>query len=170
MITTTKPKILIMGIGNILLMDEGAGVRAVEDFEKRYVLPDDVEVLDGGTSGIELLTYIENREHLFIIDVVKFDAAPGSTIRMEGDEVPKYFTGKISPHQLGISDLLAAAALTLCMPKHIVLLGVEPADLSTGLEMTDIVKTAIPKISDMLADELKKIGIEINKSDNKREI
>ncbi|MCE5194848.1 MAG: HyaD/HybD family hydrogenase maturation endopeptidase [Nitrospiraceae bacterium] len=164
-ITETKPKVLIMGIGNILLMDEGAGVRVVEDFQKRYFLPEDVEILDGGTSGIELLEYIENRENLFIIDVVKSGAKPGSIIRMEGDEVPKYFAGKISPHQIGVSDLLAAAALTLRMPKQIVLLGIEPSELKTGLEMTDIVKSSVPKISDMLADELEKIGIKINKSE-----
>jgi hydrogenase maturation protease len=156
-------KILVLGIGNLLLQDEGAGVRAVEEFEKTYVLPAEVELLDGGTSGIELLQYIQGKDHLILLDVVKSGNPPGTIIRLEGEDVPALFQKKISPHQLGISDLLATALLIDKMPKRVVLFGIEPKSIETGLEMSDEVGSKIGRLADMVALELVSIGLDVTK-------
>ena len=93
--------ILILGVGNLLLQDEGAGVRALMLFEQKYELPPGIECLDGGTSGMELLHHIEDRDRLIILDVVKSGNLPGTVVRLEAEEVPALFRKKISPHQLG---------------------------------------------------------------------
>jgi hydrogenase maturation protease len=153
--------ILVLGIGNLLLQDEGAGVRAVEEFERRYEIPLGVELLDGGTSGIELLQYIQGKDCLILIDVVKSGNPPGTFIRLEGENVPALFQKKISPHQLGLSDLLATAQLIDRMPKRVVLIGIEPKSIETGLEMSAEVGGTIGGLADMVALELASLGLDV---------
>ncbi|MEW5744656.1 MAG: HyaD/HybD family hydrogenase maturation endopeptidase [Nitrospirota bacterium] len=151
--------ILVMGIGNLLLSDEGAGVRVVEEFQDRYRVPEGVEVIDGGTMGIELLHYIQNRDAVIIVDVVRTGNPPGTIIRLEGADVPALFNSKISPHQLGLSDLLAAAQLTDSMPRRIVLLGIEPKSMDTGLELSDEVRAGVPRLAALIVEELASLGL-----------
>jgi hydrogenase maturation protease len=153
--------ILVLGIGNLLLQDEGAGVRALAEFERKYVAPAGVELLDGGTSGIELLQYLRGRDHLIILDVVKSGNPPGTIIRMEGEEVPALFQKKISPHQLGLSDLLAAVQLTDRLPRGVVLFGIEPKSIDTGLEMSAEVGLNLGALADMIARELVSLGLAV---------
>ena len=153
--------ILVLGIGNLLLQDEGAGVRALAEFERRYAAPAGVELLDGGTSGIELLQYLRGRDYLIILDVVKSGNPPGTIIRMEGEEVPALFQKKISPHQLGLSDLLAAVQLTDRLPRGVVLFGIEPKSIDTGLEMSAEVGRNLGALAHMVARELVSLGLAV---------
>ncbi len=153
--------VLVMGIGNLLLQDEGAGVRVIEEFERTYQPMGGVELLDGGTSGIELLYYIQGKDVLILIDVVRCGYPWGTLSRFEGADVPALFQQKISPHQLGISDLLATARLTDSLPKKIVLLGIEPKCIDTGLELTDEIAANIGRLSGMIADELTALGLSV---------
>jgi len=150
--------ILVLGIGNVLLTDEGIGVRALKELERKFSFPANVELLDGGTAGIELLRHIRNRDHLIIIDAMKCGQKPGTVVRVEGDEVPAAFRTRISPHQLGLSDLLAAAMLTDELPKNLVLFGVEPESIDIGLELTETVEANLEKLLDSVADELRAAG------------
>jgi hydrogenase maturation protease len=153
--------ILVLGIGNLLLQDEGAGVRAVEEFERKYDIPEGVELLDGGTSGIELLQYIQGKDCLILLDVVKSGNPPGTCIKLEGEKVPALFQKRISPHQLGLSDLLATAHLIDRMPKRVVLFGIEPKSIETGLEMSEEVGGTIGRLADMVALELASFGLDV---------
>ena len=153
--------VLVMGIGNLLLQDEGAGVRAVEEFERRFETPDCVELLDGGTSGIELLQYIQGRDVLILIDVVRNGTPSGTLSRFEGEEVPALFQKKISPHQLGISDLLATARLIDKMPQKVVLFGIEPESIDTGLELTEEIAGSINRLTEMVAEEIRSLGLPV---------
>ena len=150
--------ILILGIGNVLLTDEGIGVRALKELERRFTFPDNVELLDGGTAGIELLRHIRMRDYLIIIDAMKFNQKPGTVFRVEGADVPAAFRTRISPHQLGLSDLLAAAMLTDELPKNLVLFGVEPESIDIGLDLTDTVEASVDKLVGAIADELRSLG------------
>ena len=153
--------ILVLGIGNVLLTDEGIGVRALNELERRYTYPENVELLDGGTAGIELLRHIRNRDYLIIIDAMKFNQEPGTVTRVEGNDVPAAFRTRISPHQLGLSDLLAAAMLTDELPPNLVLFGVEPENLDIGLDLTDTVEASVEKLTGAIIDELRTIGCSI---------
>ena len=150
--------ILVLGIGNVLLTDEGIGVRALKELERKFSFPANVELLDGGTAGIELLRHIRNRDYLIILDAMKCGQKPGTVVRVEGDEVPAAFRTRISPHQLGLSDLLAAAMLTDELPKNLVLFGVEPESIDIGLELTETVESNLEKLLDAVADELRATG------------
>jgi hydrogenase maturation protease len=150
--------ILVLGIGNVLLTDEGIGVRALKELERKYTFPANVELLDGGTAGIELLRHIRKRDYLIIIDAMKCSQEPGTVVRIEGQDVPAAFRARISPHQLGLSDLLAAAILTDELPKNLVLFGVEPDNIDIGLDLSVKVEASVDKLVDAVADELRAIG------------
>jgi hydrogenase maturation protease len=153
--------ILVLGVGNLLLSDEGVGVRALEEFERQFGTPEGVELLDGGTSGMELLYYIRDRDVLIIIDAITCGKPPGSIIRIEGERVPALFQKKISPHQLGLSDLMAAARLTDSLPAKVVLFGIEPKELGTGLEMSGEVGGALEELALLVALELTSCGVDL---------
>jgi hydrogenase maturation protease len=153
--------ILVLGIGNVLLTDEGIGVRALNELQRRYTFPDNVELLDGGTAGIELLRHIRKRDYLIIIDAMKFAKEPGTVTRVEGNDVPAAFRTRISPHQLGLSDLLAAAMLTDELPENLVLFGVEPENLDIGLDLTDVVEASLDELQGAIIEELRSAGCTI---------
>ncbi|MBA3014930.1 MAG: HyaD/HybD family hydrogenase maturation endopeptidase [Proteobacteria bacterium] len=149
---------LILGVGNILLGDEGVGIRVVEELENRYAFPEEIMVLDGGTAGIELLRYIEGRDLLIVIDAMRADLTPGTVFRVEDEDVPKRFMSRISPHQIGLSDLLAAGILTDQIPKRMILFGIEPESMTTGIVLSDSVNGSVDKIITAILAELDEAG------------
>jgi len=150
--------ILVLGVGNLLLSDEGVGVRALDELERRFTIPPGVELLDGGTAGMELLGQLAGRSVLVILDAVNCGKPPGTLVRFADAEVPAVFRRKISPHQLGISDLLAAARLTGILPERLVLFGVQPKELGTGLELSREVGAVLEELTLMVALELEALG------------
>ena len=151
--------VLVLGLGNLLLSDEGAGIRAVEELQERYDLSDSVEIIDGGTMGLELLPYLEERSHILIVDAVKTDNEPGTIVRI--DDPPAFFSTKISPHQIGLADVLGAAAITDNLPRNLILFGIEPKEISTGLDLSSEVAQNLSRLVDMVIAELKTIGVEV---------
>lgn len=154
---------LVLGVGNVLMQDEGIGVRIVEELLRRYRFGEDVHVLDGGTAGIELLRYIDGVEHLIIIDAISAGKEPGTVMRVEGPDVPATFETKITPHQLGLSDLLATAKLTDVIPPYLVLFGVEPKTMEMGLEFSPEVLGSLDKLCGHVVEELKDLGYVVEK-------
>lgn len=150
--------VLVLGVGNVLMTDDSVGIRVINELQRRFRFPENVELLDGGTSGIELLSYIVNRDYLIIVDAIKSDLPPGTVVKVEGEDVPAKFMTRISPHQLGLSDLLATATLTGELPKQMVLFGIEPKLVALGLEMTDEVQAGFEKLLGVVVDELTRIG------------
>ena len=145
---------VVLGIGNTILTDEAAGVRAVEALERAYKMPANVQVIDGGTSGMEMIEDLSNLDFLIVIDVVKTGAAGGTVVKIEGDQIPVFFRRKLSPHQIALPDVLACLELLDTMPKEIIVLGVELISLELGMEMTPTVAAKVPLLMEMAASEL----------------
>jgi len=156
----SQANVLILGVGNILLSDEGAGVRALELLEERYTFPPQVELLDGGTSGLELLPALDHRTHVYIIDVVQQkDLAPGQMMTLDLAQSPGYFRQKISPHQLGLSEVLAVAEMSGSLPPNITLVGIQPLHLDTGLGLSETVRNGLEDLIEFLAGDLCRLGL-----------
>jgi hydrogenase maturation protease len=148
-------KTLVLGLGNILLGDEGVGVRVVERLRARYELPEGIQVMDGGTLGLDLLPYLKGTSRLLVVDAVQAGKAPGTLLRLEGKEIPILLDlSKVSPHQDGLQDLLAAAALTGCLPEDVVLCGVQIDSLRVGLELSPPVAAQVDALVERVAGEL----------------
>ncbi len=153
--------VLVLGVGNILLTDEGIGVRVVEALEQRYQIPDQVDVVDGGTAGMELLEIMSDRDQVIIIDAVNTGAEAGTLVELRGEEVPALFRTRISPHQLGISDLLGVLTVTDQMPKTMCLFGAVPYNLDTGVELSEPMQQKLETIVDSVVVELQELGYEL---------
>lgn len=152
--------ILVLGLGNILLMDEGVGVRAMEAFDEHWTVPEHVSVIDGGTCGMDMLDIIASHDHLIAIDAVKTGADPATLVVLRGDEVPAYFKGKLSPHQLGLSDLLASLKLQEEGPQTVTVIGCVPLALGTGLMLSPEIEAKIPEMVELIIAELRRHGVE----------
>ena len=153
-------KTLILGLGNTLLRDEGLGVRLIERLRQQYRFPHEVQIVDGGTLGLDLLPYLEGVRRLLVVDAVMFDAEPGRLIRLEGDAIPSHVTFKVSPHQAGLQDLLATARLQGCLPPTVVVWGMQPVSFHEwGVALTEIVEARLPVLLNAVLDELRKWGI-----------
>ncbi|GJL37509.1 Hydrogenase 2 maturation protease [Phytobacter ursingii] len=153
-------RILVLGVGNILLSDEGIGVRVIEALEQRYVMPEGVDVLDGGTAGMELLEAMASRTHLIIVDaIVSRKSEPGELLILRDEEVPVLFNNKISPHQLGLSDVLSALRFTGEFPDKITLVGVIPHSLEPNIGLTPTVEASLEPALQAVLAALQESGI-----------
>jgi len=156
---------LVLGIGNLLLGDEGVGIRVVENLTARYALPSEVEALDGGTMGMALLPYLAGRRLLILLDAVRTGAAPGTVVQRELNDPAAFFREKISPHQLGIAEVLSVASLTNELPGRILIIGVVPKEMNTGLDLSPEIAAAVAVLADMVAAELTAAGFPLTPRD-----
>jgi hydrogenase maturation protease len=145
-------------MGNILLEDEGLGIRALEVLQRDHELPPGVELLDGGTTGMGLLDDISGRDHLLVLDAVQTGAPPGTLVVMRGDDVPVYFGIRVTPHQLGLSDVLATLELSGEQPGSVTVLGLVPHSLEMSLELSQTIQERLGSLVEAAVDELARIG------------
>ena len=153
-------KITVLGVGNILLTDEGIGVRVVEELGRRYAFPENVQLIDGGTQGLWLMSTIHELDHLIVVDAVLNRGEPGTLYRLEREDLPKGIRAKQSAHDSDLVEALNLCQLLDMGPKSVVVIGVEPEDIMTmGIELT---ATLAGKVDDIIArvlEELKVLGI-----------
>lgn len=154
-----EANVLLLGVGNLLLSDEGIGGRVVEEFQRRYLIPQGVEAIDGGTMGMDLLPYLDDRTHLLVVDAVNTGTGkPGEVVRLELEDPPSFFRTMVSPHQLGLAEVLGVAAMTGTMPPVITVIGIEPASLATGIDLSPVVESQMPRLIEMVRAELTALG------------
>ncbi|MBI4808884.1 MAG: HyaD/HybD family hydrogenase maturation endopeptidase [Nitrosomonadales bacterium] len=154
-------RIIVLGVGNILLSDEGIGVRAIEKLQQDYALPPEVVIIDGGTTGMEMLEDLSNADHIVIVDAVRGGRPPASIIRLADEQVPVFFKTKLSPHQIGLSDVLATLAFIGEQPGGVTVIGVEPVSLETSMSLSPQVEARLPELMDLLVTELHELGMPV---------
>ena len=150
---------LLLGLGNLLMNDDAAGVRVIQSLLDKYNFPDDVKVMDGGTLGLDLLPHLEGIDRLLVIDAVETGAAPGTIVRLAGEDIPLALATKVSPHQMGLKDLLLVADLQGYAPPLMVLWGVQPGSIEMDIEMSPEVAEAVPALELRVLEELAGWGI-----------
>ena len=143
----SSPEILVLGIGNLLWGDEGFGVRTVEALGDQYEFPRHVELMDGGTQGLFLLPFVKAARRVIIFDAVDYRMPPGSLKVVWNDEIPAFLgANKMSMHQIGFQEVLALAQFQGEYPDEMVLIGVQPEDMTDfGGSLRDSVKARVPE-------------------------
>jgi len=155
-----QQEIVILGVGNILLRDEGFGVRVVEELDRRYTFPPHVRVVDGGTQGLWLLSTLQEADHLIVIDAVLGGGDPGCLYRLHKEDLPKGLRLKQSAHDSDLVEALNLCSLLETGPETVVVFGVEPEDIQTyGLDLTPVIAAKVDDVIEMVLDELKKRSI-----------
>ena len=161
-----KNEVTILGIGNIILRDEGFGVRVAEYLDKHYEFPESVQIVDGGTLGIELTQYVTGTEKLLVIDSINGGAEPGTTFRFHNDDVMEHFQDKLSAHEVGIQDVLGLLTVTGHKIPDVVVIGAQPYDVEAGVELSDGMMELLPQMVEQALAELKNWGIEPKKREH----
>ena len=156
-VSTPPQKVLILGVGNLLLKDDGFGVHLINSF-KDTVFPEHITLLEAGTVSHQLIPLLREVDHLIVIDVVEAGDTPGSIFRFSPDDMQFRSEQKASLHQISLTDVLHMAELTGGKPKTVII-GVQPKDVSSwSLEMSDELVAVMPRVRELVMEELRKIG------------
>ncbi|ASW04021.1 MULTISPECIES: HyaD/HybD family hydrogenase maturation endopeptidase [Paraburkholderia] len=160
--TEAAGPIIVLGIGNVLWADEGFGVRCVELLQQRYAFAPHVQLVDGGTQGLYLISYVQSAERLLILDAIDYGLAPGTLRIIEDEEVPKFLGAKkMSLHQTGFQEVLQLAELTGHYPQRVVLVGCQPEELDDyGGSLRPAVKAALEPAIERACEVLCEWGAE----------
>ena len=151
-------ELLVLGLGNVLCGDDGAGVEALNRLRDRYDAPDGARALDGGTLGLSLLPYLQSARTVILVDAILADAPPGSLVRLSGEDVAPAAVHRLSPHQVGVADLLDGARLLGGFPEKLVLVGVVPAELELSVDLTPAVGASIDALVEAVVAEAASMG------------
>ncbi|MCD8493364.1 MAG: HyaD/HybD family hydrogenase maturation endopeptidase [Geovibrio sp.] len=159
--------VLVFGAGNILLGDEGFGVHMIQHMEKNFEASENVELYDGGTMGIFATHKLEEAEHIIIIDTLDTDGEPGE-IRTYGlDDIRlNRIPAKMSPHQIGLQEVLLISEVRGKVPESVKLLGIIPKSLEGNLELSPELQDKVAVVEKLLLDELGSHGITLKRKQN----
>jgi hydrogenase maturation protease len=157
--------LLVLGLGNVLLEDDGVGGAAVSLLRERFEVPPGAKVLDGGTLGLSLLPYLEDARRVILVDAVAADAPAGTLVRLEGADVGPAVATRLSPHQVGVADLLEGARWHDREPERLVLLGVVPESIELGVGLSGPVLRALPRLLDLVCAEAQACGFPLIPAD-----
>jgi hydrogenase maturation protease len=151
------PRVLVLGVGNILLTDDGFGVHFVNALQDTR-FPPNVQVIEAGTVSHQLITLFREIDHLFVVDVVEAGDTPGSIFRFSPDDMNFRSEPRYSLHQVSLIDVLRMAEMTGGKPRTVII-GVQPRDVTSwSLELSAELEAVIPRVKDLLIGELKQIG------------
>ena len=153
--------VLVLGLGNVLLGDDGIGPAALALLERDYHIPPEVRLVEGGTLGLSLLDEIAQAEHVILVDAVAMDAPPGSLVRLDGADVMDAVRDRLSVHQVGVADLLDAARLIGRYPTSVVLLGLVPGAIDLSVTRTSAVNSAIAKLVSAIVQGVQSLGYDL---------
>jgi len=146
--------ILILGLGNLLMDDDSAGVVITQELKNEILEDEQLKIVEGGTLGLDLLNYIAWADKLIIVDAIDMGFEPGTVIRAEGADIDPIFESKLSPHQMGLKDILLAAELIDDRPEEIVLFGIQIGSIQMNMTLSDNVKKNMQKLKSKVIEEL----------------
>lgn len=150
---------VVIGLGNPLMGDDGLGLAALARLQAQWAIPETVELVDGGTWGMNLLPVIEGADHLLLLDAIDTAAAPGTLQVLEQHRIPRYLATKISPHQVDLHDVLALAQLRGTFPAEAVALGIQPAHIAFGNELSEVVVCRLDELVRAAVMQLERWGV-----------
>lgn len=152
--STSNRRTVVIGLGNPLMGDDGLGLVVLERLRAEYAIPPEVELVDGGTWGMNLLPVIEDAGRIILIDAIDIGTAPGTPIRLERARLPRYLATKISPHQVDLRDVLGLAELRGTLPNDTVAVGLQPKRVALGNELSDVLRCRVDELVAFVVREL----------------
>jgi hydrogenase maturation protease len=155
-----KNNVAVIGLGNLLLQDDAIGLHVIETIKERYGFEPRIDLIDGGTAGLDLLPVIEHYQKVLFVDAVDAGESPGAIVIIEDDAIPSFLTAQVSVHHVGLSDLLFAGRMAGSLPPEICLIGIQPESVDMGLDMTDILKESLDLLLTTVVERLQKWGVE----------
>lgn len=152
--------IVVLGLGNMLMADDGIGLAALTRLQDEWFVPPDVDLVDGGTWGMNLLPIIEGTDRLLVLDAIDHGREPGTLLRLENDDVPRFLATKLSPHQIDLREVLALAQLRGTIPAELVAVGLQPEKIEMSTELSPAVQARLGVMVEEAARTLAGWGID----------
>jgi hydrogenase maturation protease len=149
----------VLGIGNLLLGDDGIGCHAIERLNAEYLFAAGVEVIDLGTPGLHLIESLAGTQAVIVIDAISSSLPPGSVRTFREKDMAASGGMRNSPHQPALSESLATVRLLDAAPAEFLLIGVVPECLETGIGLSPSVEAALPEVLETVAAELERLGL-----------
>lgn len=155
-----QDRIIVLGVGNLLLTDEGVGPHTIAYLLERWDFPEHVELVDGATAGLELINVFQSASHIIVVDTVLGGSEPGALYRFHPDDVPTEVRYRTSIHQVSFIDAWNMTRLLGPAP-DIVIIGVEPEDMATPyVGLTQTISARLPDIEELVFEELARRGVQ----------
>lgn len=145
---------IVIGVGSPLMGDDGIGLAALEALRSSWSFEPELELMDGGTWGMNLLPFIESASRVLLLDAIQAGREPGDVVRLEGDAIPRFFATKLSPHQIDLKEVLALAELRDTLPEQLVVLGLEPEVVEMRSSLSPSVRDAMPELLEAVLGQL----------------
>jgi hydrogenase maturation protease len=163
--------ISVLGLGNVLMGDDGLGPVAVRTFEAEYIVPPDVQMIDLGTPGLDLLPWLADVERVILVDTVKTELPPGSVRLYDKADLLRYPpTARIGPHDPGVKEALHALEFAGRAPREVALIGVVPESTAMGLQLTPTIQEALRRVLVAIEVTLARFGTPVERRSHPREI
>jgi hydrogenase maturation protease len=160
---TRTPSTRVIGVGSPIMGDDGFGLRTMARLAERWMLPDDVELVDGGTWGMQLLPEIEASDCVLFIDAINTGSAPGTIAVVERAELPRYFERKLSPHQVDLREMLAICELRGTLPRVTVAFGAQPQTIEMSTSLSPVLEARVDAVADLVAERLSHLGHDVRR-------
>lgn len=149
---------IVIGVGSPLMGDDGIGLAALEALRSSWSFEPELELMDGGTWGMNLLPFIESASRVLLLDAIQAGREPGEVVRLEDDAIPRFFATKLSPHQIDLKEVLALAELRDTLPEQLVVLGLEPGKIEMSATLSEPVRDAMPDLLRAVIGQLESWG------------
>jgi hydrogenase maturation protease len=150
--------VMVIGLGNPIMADDGLGLAALEQLRQRWSLPESVRLVDGGTWGMNLLPLIEQADRVLFLDAIDVGGPVGALVVLEAEALPRFFGLKLSPHQIDLREVLAVAELRGTLPSDLVALGLQPGRLEMASTLSPEVESRLDQLLTAAVERLESWG------------
>jgi hydrogenase maturation protease len=148
------PETVVIGVGNPLMGDDGLGIAALERLRNGWHFEPHLDLLDGGTWGLNLLPHVERAQRVLFIDAINADAEPGALVELEREDIPRFLARKLSPHQIDVKEVLALAELRGTLPRELVAIGLQPESVEMRASLSPVLESRVGDLVARVIDRL----------------
>jgi hydrogenase maturation protease len=153
---------VVIGVGNPLMGDDGLGIEVLERLRLGWVISPHLDLLDGGTWGLNLLPHVEGARRVMFIDAINIGREPGSLVELDGEEIPRFLAQKVSPHQIDVKEVLALAELRGTLPDELCAIGLQPENIEMRTSLTPAVASQIDRLLARIIERLRDWGYRVS--------
>jgi hydrogenase maturation protease len=152
------PETVVIGVGNPLMGDDGLGIAVLELLRNGWHFEPHLELLDGGTWGLNLLPQVESAKRVLFIDAINIDGEPGSLVELEREDIPRFLARKLSPHQIDVKEVLALAELRGTLPEELVAVGLQPDSVEMRTSLSPVLESRLGDVVARVIERLERWG------------
>jgi len=152
------PETVVIGVGNPLMGDDGLGIEALERLRNEWRFEPHLDLLDGGTWGLNLLPHVEAARRVLFIDAINADQEPGTLVELEREDIPRFLARKLSPHQIDVKEVLALAELRGTLPEELLAIGLQPLSVEMRASLSAVLASRLSELVERVVERLEAWG------------